>query len=109
MRGFFISFCWLFFGLAGALAQTEELMDALEQEGLQNLRVVQEPGHVYLVYENNRFRYEAQATAFVLEQLVTYGAQMEGTERSEVHLLMLQRGVPMMVLHTGLELSLIHI
>jgi len=103
MRGLVISFCWLFFGLGGTLAQTLELMGALEQEGLQNLRVMQEPGHVYLVYENNRFRYEAQAMAFVLEQLATYGSEMEGTERSEVHLLVLQRGVPMMVLHTGLE------
>ena len=40
MRGFVISFFWLFFGLGGALAQSEELMDVLEQEGLQNLRVV---------------------------------------------------------------------
>ena len=103
MRGFFISFCWLFFGLGFVFAQTDALMDALEQEGLQNLRVVQEPGHVYLVYENNRFRYEAQAMAFVLDQVAEHAGAMEGTERSEVHLLVLQRGVPMMVLHTGFE------
>jgi len=45
------------------------LIEILKSEGLQNLQYHEDENDIYLSYENNRYRFEAEAMAFVLKTL----------------------------------------
>ena len=51
-----------------AIAQDQNT-EALVNEGLENVKAFKENTHYFLAYENNRYRFEADALHFVLEQL----------------------------------------
>ena len=44
-------------------------INALVDQGLENVKAFEKNGHFYLTYENNRFRFEADALEFVIKQL----------------------------------------
>lgn len=62
-------------------------LKTLEEIGFENLSEIQEEGHYYLSYENNRYRYEGDALIVVLENLKL------SVQTVKVSILILNRGI----------------
>ena len=75
------------------------LIEILKNEGLQNIQYHEDENDIYLSYENNRYRFEAEAMAFVLKALSN---SFELTNK-EVSILIKNKGIAMSLLKTSLE------
>ena len=64
-------FCYLILccslGFGGRLSAQQELVDVLVAEGLQNVQMAAADHELVIGYENNRYRYEAEALGFVMD------------------------------------------
>ena len=72
--------------------------EKLIEEGFQNIQYLNENQIIYLAYENNRYRFEAEALAFVLKIF----DQFQINEAKEVQILIRHKGIGMSVLKTSL-------
>jgi len=54
-------------GLLSAQQDLDKLLNVLTSQGLENVKAITEGPQVFLAYENNRYRFEADALAFVLD------------------------------------------
>jgi len=65
---FFASlFIYFSSGLLSAQQDLDNLLNVLTSQGLENVKAITEGPQVFLAYENNRYRFEADALAFVLD------------------------------------------
>jgi len=63
-----VSFLFMILGLNVLVAQ-ESIVDKLIEEGFENIQYKHSETDTYLAYENNRYRFEANALYVVLEHL----------------------------------------
>ena len=87
MKNILFSICLLISGTYSLCAQNN--LRILEEIGFENLSEIQERGHYYLCYENNRYRYEGDALIAVLEALEL------SVQTVKVSILILNRGIGM--------------
>ena len=72
-------------------------LDKLEAEGFENLAEFEQESHYFLTYENNRYRYEGDALAIVLELLE------HSDNLTDISILIQNRGLPMTKVHFNLQ------
>jgi len=100
MRSLF-SYLGLFVSLVfgGVLYAQQDLVDALVSEGLQNVQMAAADHELVLGYENNRYRYEAEALGFVIDAVGNY---YQGADEILVSVLIRHKGMPMSSVSTSL-------
>ena len=100
MRSLF-SYLGLFVSLVfgGVLYAQQDLVDALVSEGLQNIQIAVLDDELVLGYENNRYRYEAEALGFVIDAV---GHYYQGPDEILVSVLIRHKGMPMSSVSTSL-------
>lgn len=69
----------------------DKLIKSLISEGLQNIQSLSTQDELILSYENNRYRYQAEALAFVLNAI---GKFSDGTDEMKVSILLRHKGLP---------------
>lgn len=89
-------FCYLilccFLGFGGRLYAQQELVDVLVAEGLQNVQMAAADHELVIGYENNLYRYEAEALGFVMDAVARLH---QGSEEILVSVLIRHKGIPM--------------
>lgn len=85
MKRILFIMCLSILGTFNSNAQNN--LKTLEEIGFENLSEIQEEGHYYLSYENNRYRYEGDALIVVLENLKL------SVQTVKVSILILNRGI----------------
>ena len=89
-----VSFLFMILGLNVLVAQ-ESIVDKLIEEGFENIQFKHTETDTYLAYENNRYRFEANALYVVLEHL----SQSPVTDN--IHVVIKNKDIPYTALHTS--------
>ena len=74
----------------------DQLSAALYEEGFENIQVKTASDDYYLAYENNRYRFEADALHKVLKLIVS-----SSIVQDEIHILIKNRNIPYSAVHTS--------
>ena len=93
MRNLFFYLVLVYFlGFGRDMYAQHELVDVLVAEGLQNVQIAVLDHELVLGYENNRYRYEAEALGFVIDAV---GHHYDGPDELLVSVLIRHKGIPM--------------
>jgi len=87
---YFVLVCFL--GFSRDLYAQQALVDVLVGEGLQNVQIAALDHELVLGYENNRYRYEAEALGFVIDAVASH---YQGSDEFLVSVLIRHKGIPM--------------
>lgn len=90
-----VLFGLLILSFAFSYAQ-DELSEALHQDGFENIQVKTTSTDYFLAYENNRYRFEADALHKVLKLIVS-----SSIVQNEIHILIKNRNIPYSAVHTS--------
>lgn len=95
MKKIIIGISFILFNLFTLNAQ-DSISEALFNEGFENIQVKTTGSNYYLSYENNRYRFEADALYKVLNAIASSLMVQE-----EVHILIKNRNIPYSAVHTS--------
>jgi len=95
MKKIIIGISFILFNLFTLNAQ-DFISDALFNEGFENIQVKATGSNYYLSYENNRYRFEADALYQVLNAIASSLMVQE-----KVHILIKNRNIPYSAVHTS--------
>ncbi|NVJ63748.1 MAG: YjbH domain-containing protein [Flavobacteriaceae bacterium] len=87
--------CLFLLSFAFSFAQ-DKLSEALHQDGFENIQVKTTSTDYFLAYENNRYRFEADALHKVLKLIVS-----SSIVQDEIHILIKNRNIPYSAVHTS--------